>query len=87
MVRKRLHENEIFLLLYRADLCAIGAAIIIGVAVVVWLVSFYPGADRVSTGRSNFSHVSRMASEDLPRRDLKIRRKQAVYRHLSPRSA
>jgi hypothetical protein len=43
MVRKRLHECEIFSLLYRVGLCAIGAAIIIAVAVVVWLVSFYPG--------------------------------------------
>ena len=40
MVRKRLHEGEIFSLLYRIDLCAIGGAIIIAVAIVVWLVSF-----------------------------------------------
>ena len=36
MVRKRLHEGEIFSLLYRIGLCAI----IIAVAIVVWLVSF-----------------------------------------------
>jgi len=46
MVQKRPYEGEIFSLLYRAGLCAICAAIIIGLAVVVWLVSFHPGLTR-----------------------------------------
>jgi hypothetical protein len=33
-------KQRIFSLLYRIGLCAIGGAIIIAVAIVVWLVSF-----------------------------------------------